>query len=64
MLTVLELLSSGGTRRKPKIAKGTRDFEPAQMRVRQQAFEAIRNERRHRKSKPAWMLKQPPTKIP
>ena len=39
---LLDTLSSGGARRKPKIAKGTRDFEPAQMRVRQEAFETIR----------------------
>jgi histidyl-tRNA synthetase len=29
-------------KRKPKIAKGARDFSPDQMRVREQAFEAIR----------------------
>ena len=38
---LLEHLSSGG-KRKPKIAKGARDFAPEQMRVREQAFEAIR----------------------
>ena len=42
VVALLDKLASGGARRKPKIAKGTRDFEPAQMRVRQTAFEAIR----------------------
>jgi histidyl-tRNA synthetase len=32
-----------GTRRSPKIAKGTRDFGPEQMKVRSSAFGAIRN---------------------
>ena len=32
-----------GTRRSPKIAKGTRDFGPEQMKVRSSAFSAIRN---------------------
>ena len=32
----------GGARRKPKIAKGTRDFLPAQMKVRATAFGIIR----------------------
>jgi len=38
-----EKLSGGGARRKPKIAKGTRDFLPEQMRVRERAFNIIRN---------------------
>lgn len=39
---VLETLSSQGGRRRPKIAKGTRDFTPDQMRIREQAFGVIR----------------------
>jgi len=39
---VLERLGSGGVRRSPKIAKGTRDFGPDQMKVRSGAFAAIR----------------------
>jgi histidyl-tRNA synthetase len=39
--TVLEQLNVGG-KRKPKIAKGARDFTPEQMRIREQAFNAIR----------------------
>ena len=35
-------LSSGGQRRKPKIAKGTRDYLPEQMNIRDQAFQIIR----------------------
>jgi histidyl-tRNA synthetase len=38
---VLEQLNSGG-KFKPKIAKGARDFGPEQMRIREQAFAAIR----------------------
>lgn len=38
---ILEKLNSGG-KRKPKIAKGARDFTPEQMRVREQAFASIR----------------------
>ena len=38
---LLEQLNSGGKYR-PKIAKGARDFGPEQMRVREQAFSAIR----------------------
>lgn len=38
----IEQLSAQGGRRKPKIAKGTRDFGPDQMRVREQAFSVIR----------------------
>lgn len=38
---VLEQLNTGG-KRKPKIAKGARDFTPEQMRIREQAFNAIR----------------------
>mmetsp|Transcript_32295 Transcript_32295/g.69556 ORF Transcript_32295/g.69556 Transcript_32295/m.69556 type:complete len:940 (-) Transcript_32295:54-2873(-) len=37
----LEALSSGG-KYKPKVAKGARDFGPEQMRIREQAFTAIR----------------------
>lgn len=39
---LLERLGSGGTRRKVKIPKGTRDYLPEQMRVREQAFATIR----------------------
>ncbi|CAN0297440.1 unnamed protein product, partial [Phaeothamnion confervicola] len=39
---LLERLGSGGQQRKPKIPKGTRDFGPEQMRVRERAFNAIR----------------------
>ncbi len=38
----LERISSSGTRRKPKIPKGTRDQTPAQMRIREVAFGEIR----------------------
>ncbi len=38
---VLEQLNIGG-KRKPKIAKGARDFTPEQMRIREQAFNSIR----------------------
>eukprot|EP01038_Epipyxis_sp_PR26KG_P007725 gene7725-10498_t len=38
---VIEKLNSGG-HRKPKIPKGARDFGPDQMRIREQAFSAIR----------------------
>mmetsp|Transcript_22170 Transcript_22170/g.27835 ORF Transcript_22170/g.27835 Transcript_22170/m.27835 type:complete len:948 (-) Transcript_22170:148-2991(-) len=41
--TLIEKLGSGGVRRKPKIAKGTRDFLPEQMRIRERAFQIIRN---------------------
>lgn len=37
-----ELSTAGGNKRKPKIAKGARDYTPDQMRVREQAFAAIR----------------------
>jgi len=40
---LIENLGSGGVRRKPKIAKGTRDFLPEQMRIRERAFTVIRN---------------------
>lgn len=40
-VSLLEQLTSGG-KRKPKITKGTRDFLPEQMRVREQVFSAIR----------------------
>jgi histidyl-tRNA synthetase len=39
---LLEQLSSGGEKRRPKIPKGTRDFGPEQMRIREQVFAAIR----------------------
>lgn len=39
----LEGLASGGAQRKPRIAKGTRDFHPSQMAVRERAFGIIRN---------------------
>jgi histidyl-tRNA synthetase len=35
-------LLSGGVQRKPKIAKGTRDYLPEQMMIRQEAFNIIR----------------------
>ena len=38
---VAELLASNASRRKPKIAKGTRDFLPDQMAIREKAFAAI-----------------------
>ncbi len=38
---LLEKLGSGG-KRKPKIAKGARDYLPEQMRIREQAFTVIR----------------------
>jgi histidyl-tRNA synthetase len=38
----LERLSSGGTRRNPKIPKGTRDQTPEQMVIREKAFGIIR----------------------
>lgn len=38
----IEKLLSGGIQRKPKIPKGTRDYLPAQMMIRQQAFSIIR----------------------
>jgi len=40
--TILDKLLSGGVQRKPKIAKGTRDYLPEQMMIRQQAFDIIR----------------------
>lgn len=39
--SLLEKLTSGG-RKKPKIPKGTRDYVPEQMRIREQVFSAIR----------------------
>jgi len=39
---VVVKLLSGGMQRKPKIAKGTRDYLPEQMMIRQQAFNIIR----------------------
>mmetsp|Transcript_59928 Transcript_59928/g.82005 ORF Transcript_59928/g.82005 Transcript_59928/m.82005 type:complete len:539 (-) Transcript_59928:329-1945(-) len=39
---LLGSLGSKGARRKPKIAKGARDFLPGQMKVRQQALTSIR----------------------
>jgi len=38
---LLERLNSGGKRR-PKVAKGTRDYGPEQMRIRQEVFSTIR----------------------
>jgi histidyl-tRNA synthetase len=35
-------LGSGGAKRKPKVAKGTRDYLPEQMEVRERAFNTIR----------------------
>lgn len=42
MTIQIEKLLSGGVQRKPKIAKGTRDYLPSQMMIRQQAFSIIR----------------------
>lgn len=39
--SVRALLEANAARRKPKIAKGTRDFLPAQMTVRNHAFRVI-----------------------
>lgn len=39
--TLLEKLNTGGKRR-PKIAKGTRDYTPDQMRIREQVFTSIK----------------------
>jgi histidyl-tRNA synthetase len=40
---VSEKFTTGGRQqRKPKLPKGTRDYEPAQMKIRQQAFNIIR----------------------
>ncbi len=39
---LLETLKSGGEERKPRIAKGARDFTPEQMRIREQVFATIR----------------------
>ena len=38
----IESLLSGGMQRKPKVAKGTRDYLPEQMAIRDQAFTIIR----------------------
>lgn len=38
----MDKLLSGGVQRKPKIPKGTRDYLPEQMMIRQQAFSIIR----------------------
>ncbi len=38
----IESLLSGGMQRKPKVAKGTRDYLPEQMAIRDQAFSIIR----------------------
>lgn len=40
---VVDKLSSGGERRKVKIPKGTRDYMPEQMEVRQRCFQTIRS---------------------
>ena len=42
MTIQIEKLLSGGVQRKPKIPKGTRDYLPEQMMIRQQAFTIIR----------------------
>jgi len=39
---ILSKLLSGGIQRKPKIAKGTRDYLPEQMMIRDEAFQIIR----------------------
>lgn len=39
---IIAKLLSGGVQRKPKIAKGTRDYLPEQMMIRDQAFQIIR----------------------
>uniref|UniRef100_A0A7S3Q2R4 Histidine--tRNA ligase, cytoplasmic n=1 Tax=Chaetoceros debilis TaxID=122233 RepID=A0A7S3Q2R4_9STRA len=39
---IIGKLLSGGVQRKPKIAKGTRDYLPEQMMIRDQAFQIIR----------------------
>jgi histidyl-tRNA synthetase len=39
---LIEQLGSGGEKRRPKIPKGTRDYAPEQMRIREQVFAAIR----------------------
>jgi len=40
--TTIASLFSGGLQRKPKIAKGTQDYHPEQMMIRDKAFEIIR----------------------
>lgn len=52
----LDKLLSGGVQRKPKIAKGTRDYLPDQMMIRQQAFSIIR---RVFESTALWRLTRP-----
>ena len=42
MEEIIANLLSGGVQRKPKIAKGTRDYLPDQMMIRDQAFQIIR----------------------
>lgn len=42
MEEIVGKLLSGGVQRKPKIAKGTRDYLPEQMMIRDQAFQIIR----------------------
>lgn len=42
LASVFHDLLSGGAQRKPKIPKGTRDYLPAQMRIRQKAFDIVR----------------------
>eukprot|EP01029_Cantina_marsupialis_P000491 TRINITY_DN1035_c0_g2_i1.p1 TRINITY_DN1035_c0_g2~~TRINITY_DN1035_c0_g2_i1.p1 ORF type:complete len:981 (+),score=238.20 TRINITY_DN1035_c0_g2_i1:32-2944(+) len=39
---LFESLSIGGARRKPKIAKGTRDYMPEQMEIREEVFNVIK----------------------
>ena len=48
-------LLSGGVQRKPKMAKGTRDYLPEQMMIHDQAFQIIR---RVFKSHASWSLVQ------
>lgn len=40
---LMERLSSGGSKRKPKVAKGARDYGPEQMEVREACFNTIRS---------------------
>ncbi|KAK8810505.1 hypothetical protein WA158_007080 [Blastocystis sp. Blastoise] len=41
--SVIDKLRSGGIRRKPKLPKGTRDYLPEQMEIREQVFNIIRS---------------------
>ena len=42
LMALIKKIASGGVKRKPVIAKGARDFMPAQMEVRSKAFDIIR----------------------